>query len=121
MNIDVGSPYLDSVPSVPIASTPIEVSHPQPVSDNAASAVLFVRVTPAERDSLHDSARKQNASLNSYLRGVLGLPTRRGYRRRTDRGAMNATQENQSTGGETQRLQHERYGDRAQEPTRHTK
>jgi len=105
-NIDVGSPF---VTSEEIAA-----------KAEAASAVLFVRVTPSERDSLHATARTQNASLNSYLRGVLGLPTRRGYRRRTDRGAMNATQETQSTGGETQRLQHERYVQRAQEPTRHS-
>ena len=107
MNIDVGSPYTG--PYVPI---------PEAAKPEAVSAVLFVRVTPAERDSLHACARKQNASLNSYLRGVLGLPSRRGYRRRTDQGAMNATQEPQSTGGPIQRLQHERYGDRAQEPTR---
>jgi hypothetical protein len=56
----------------------------------AACAVLFVRVTPSERDQMHDFARKQNVSLNSYLRSVLGLPTRRGYR---PKGATNATQE----------------------------
>lgn len=56
----------------------------------AACAVLFVRVTPSERDQMHDFARKQNVSLNSYLRSVLGLPTRRGYRPKR---ATNATQE----------------------------
>lgn len=116
MNIDVGSPYTD--PSLPIPEP--ECDRLEQGKEESACAVLFVRVTPSERDSLHDSARMQNASLNSYLRGVLGLPTRRGYRRRREHGAMNATQETQSATGQTQRLQHERYGDRAQEPTRHT-
>ncbi|AMV31741.1 hypothetical protein VN12_06440 [Pirellula sp. SH-Sr6A] len=57
----------------------------------SACSVLFVRVTPGELAEMHDSAKEQNRSLNSYARSRLGLPDRRGYRYRN--GATNATQE----------------------------
>lgn len=64
----------------------------------SACSVLFVRVTPGELAEIHDSAKEQNQSLNSYARSRLGLPDRRGYRYRN--GATNATQETeQDTNG----------------------